>query len=176
LCPCCARHTRGGGDAEQTQVVYIPLKTTPGLGPPRTRNGAWIQLSYVKCRMNDDDRIIPAAARSGGGQIEQGHPGRGRPFAAPSSFASVLLPSCLVLFLANFLAGTLAGECGFYALFLTRLQVKGVALDLLDNVFLLHFALKTAQSILEGFPLLQSNFRQTRHTPKPVRKDRFLGY
>jgi hypothetical protein len=111
-----------------------------------------------------------------GARLSRATPGRGDPLLLHPRCSVLPLPSCLVLFLANFLAGTLAGECGFYALFLTRLQVKGVALDLLDNVFLLHFALKTAQSILEGFPLLQSNFRQTRHTPKPVRKDRFLGY
>jgi hypothetical protein len=33
----------------------------------------------------------------------------------------------------------------------------------------LHFALEAAQRVLEGFTLLQSNFRQTEHTPRPVR-------
>jgi hypothetical protein len=42
-----------------------------------------------------------------------------------------------------------------------------VALDFLNNVFLLHFALEAAQSILEGFTLLQSNFRQTDTPPNP---------
>jgi len=39
-----------------------------------------------------------------------------------------------------------------------------VPLDLLNNVFLLHLALKTPQSVFEGFSLLQSHFRQ-RNTP-----------
>ena len=99
--------------------------------------------------------MIPAATLSGGGQIEQGRPGTGDP---------LLL---LVLLFANLLASALASERGFYALFLTGFEVKGVALDLLDNVFLLHFALETAQSVLEGFTLLQSNFRQTDTPPNP---------
>jgi hypothetical protein len=40
-----------------------------------------------------------------------------------------------------------------------------VALDLFNNVFLLHFPLKAAQSVFEGFPLLQSNFRQLNTPP-----------
>src|ERR1700684_3866061 len=83
------------------------------------------------------------------------------------SFSLILIQSCClqsfasVLLLANFLTGALASERGFYAFLLTGLQVKGVALDLFNNVFLLHFALEAAQGVLEGFPLLQSNFRQT---------------
>ena len=92
--------------------------------------------------------------------MEQGHPGTGRPFTAGS-----------VLLLANFLARALASERCFYAFLLAGLEVKRVALHFFDNVFLLHFALKAAQSILEGFTLLQSNFRQSEHTPKPVRMD-----
>jgi hypothetical protein len=36
----------------------------------------------------------------------------------------------------------------------------------------LHFALKTAQGILEGFSLLESNFRQWTNTPKLVQPGR----
>jgi hypothetical protein len=46
-----------------------------------------------------------------------------------------------------------------------------VALDLLNNVFLLHFALKAAQCILEGLALLQSNLCQRNNTPKLVQMD-----
>ena len=73
----------------------------------------------------------------------------------------------LVLFFANFLAGALTGERGLHAFLLTGFQVKGVAFYLFNDVFLLHFALKTAQSVFEGFPLLQSNFRQTNTPPNP---------
>jgi hypothetical protein len=70
-----------------------------------------------------------------------------------------------VLLFANFLPSPLASQRRFHALFLTGLQVKGVALDLFDDVFLLHFALEAAQGILEGLTLLQSNFRQTDTPP-----------
>jgi hypothetical protein len=73
----------------------------------------------------------------------------------------------LVLFFARFLASSLASKSGFDTLFLAGLQVKGVALDLLDYVFLLHLALEAAQSVLEGFTLLKSYFCQTDTPPNP---------
>ena len=69
----------------------------------------------------------------------------------------------LVLFLARFLASSLASQRSLHALFLARFQVKGVALNLLDNVFLLHLALESAQSVLEGFALLKPDFCQRQH-------------
>jgi hypothetical protein len=54
----------------------------------------------------------------------------------------------LVLFFACFFATAFASKRFFDALLLAWLQVKGVTLDLLDNVFLLHFTLKATQSIL----------------------------
>jgi hypothetical protein len=53
-------------------------------------------------------------------------------------------PLNLVLLFACFFSAALTGQRFFYALFFARLQVKGVTLDLLDNVFLLHLALETA--------------------------------
>ena len=50
----------------------------------------------------------------------------------------------LVLFFSRFLTRTLASQRGLHTLFLAGLQVKGVTLDLLDDVFLLHLALETA--------------------------------
>jgi|SRR5271166_608572 len=121
------------GGAEQTQVVYIPPQTAPGLGPPRTWNGAWIQLLPQNAELNNGEYSNnPRATLSGGGQMEQGHPGRGDPF----------MP--LVLFFAYFLTSAFSGQRGLYALLFTRFQVKGVAFDLFDNVFLLHFALEAA--------------------------------
>ena len=90
-----------------------------------------------------------------GGQIEQSRPGKERPFDA------------LILFFTRFLASPLASESGFDTLLLAGLQVKGVALDLLDNVFLLHLALEAAQSVLEGLTLLKSYFCQTDTPPNP---------
>ena len=73
----------------------------------------------------------------------------------------------LVLFFACFFPAALARQRFFDALFLARLQVKGVALDLLDDVFLLHLALKASQSVLEGFSLLKPYFCQTDTPPNP---------
>jgi hypothetical protein len=67
-----------------------------------------------------------------GGRIEQSRPGKER----------LLLR--LVLFFSRFLTRALASQRGLHACFLAGLQVKGVALDLLDDVFLLHLALKAA--------------------------------
>jgi hypothetical protein len=89
-----------------------------------------------------------------GARLSRAAPGKERPFTAAS-----------VLFLACLLACALASQRGFHALFLAGLQVKGVALNLLDNVFLLHFALETTQRVLERFTLLKSNFRQTDTPP-----------
>jgi hypothetical protein len=102
-----------------------------------------------------DEYEIPDATRDGGGQIEQSRPGKERLFAA------------LILFFARFLASSLASKSRLDTLFLAGLQVEGVALDLLDNVFLLHLALETAQSVLEGFTLLKSYFCQTDTPPDP---------
>ncbi len=49
-----------------------------------------------------------------------------------------------ILFFANFLASALASERSFHAFLLTGLQVKGVALNFFDDVFLLHLALEAA--------------------------------
>ena len=49
------------------------------------------------------------------------------------------------------------------------LQVKGVALNLLDYVFLMHLAFKTTQRVSEGLSLLQPNFRQLTTPPNSSR-------
>jgi hypothetical protein len=91
-------------------------------------------------------------------------PGRGGPLPHQSYCVN---PVASVLLLANLLTGPFASQRSFHALFLAGLQVKGVALNLFNNVFLLHFALETAQSVFEGLTLLQSNFRQTETPPNP---------
>jgi len=107
----------------------------------------------------NDDYEIPAATQHGGGQIEQGRTGTARPLLHKTI--------TLVLLFARFLARPLAGQRSLHAFLLAGLQVKGVALDLLDNVFLLHLALEPTQSVLEGFSLLKSNFCQTDTPPNP---------
>ena len=66
----------------------------------------------------------------------------------------------LVLFLACFLSAPFASQRFLYPLLFTRLEVKRVALHFLNDVFLLYLPLETAKRIFEGFPLLNSNFRQ----------------
>ena len=104
-----------------------------------------------------------------GARWSRAAPGRGRPFTALVLLLKIssLKSVCLILLFANFLASALASECGFDAFFLAGLQVKGVALNLFDDVFLLNFPLEPPQSVLEGFTLLQSNFRQTDTPPNP---------
>jgi hypothetical protein len=75
---------------------------------------------------------IPAATQNGGGQIEQSRSGTERPFNA------------LILFLACLLSGALARERSLYTLLFAGLQVEGVTLHFLDDVFLLHLALEAA--------------------------------
>jgi hypothetical protein len=106
-----------------------------------------------------------------GARSSRAAPGRGDPLL-PLQSRSVPIPSKLlrhncssVLLFAYLLAGTLTGERGFHAFLLAGLEVKGVALHFFNDVFLLHLALKTAQSVFEGFTLLQSNFRQTDTPP-----------
>ena len=131
-----------------------PSCNTPLDSAHHAPGGAWAQTISLLCRKNDEYKI-PAAARDAGGQIEQSRPGKERPYHA------------LILFFTCFFASPLARESGLYALLLAWLQVKGVALDLLDNVFLLHLALEAAQSVLEGLTLLKSNFCQTDTPPNP---------
>jgi len=60
----------------------------------------------------------------------------------------------LLLFFTSFLPATLARQCLLNALLFAGLQIIGVALDLLDDVFLLHLPLKTAQGIFQRLTFL----------------------
>src|ERR1039458_4247110 len=93
---------------------------------------------------------------------------RNREEAAPTGGAAQK-PS--VLFFSSFFPAALARQGFLHALFLAGFQIKGVALDLLDNVFLLHLALEAAQCILQRLALLQSDFCQRSYTPKLVQVD-----
>jgi hypothetical protein len=78
--------------------------------------------------------------------------------------ATTQLNKQLVLLFTDFFAITLASQRFLHALLLTRLQIKRVTLDFLDNVFGLHLALKPPQGILKGFAFLYSNLCQ-KNTP-----------
>jgi len=62
---------------------------------------------------------------------------------------------------AALLAVPLSSQRLFHALFLSGLQVERMLLDFLDDVFLLHFPLKTPKQILKGLALLNFYFSQT---------------
>jgi hypothetical protein len=66
----------------------------------------------------------------------------------------------LILLFSRFFAAAFAGQRLFQALLFARLQIKGVTLDLFDDVFRLHLALEAPQCVLQRLALLQSNFCQ----------------
>lgn len=59
---------------------------------------------------------------------------------------------------ARFLAVTFPRQSLLHAALLTRLQVEGMPLNLLDNVLLLCFSFEPAQGVLKRFTLLNPNF------------------
>jgi len=76
-----------------------------------------------------------------------------------------------VLLFPSFFPAAFARQRFLHALLLAGFQIKGVALNLLNNVFLLHLALKAPQCIFQRLTLLQSDFRQRDYTPKLVQWD-----
>jgi len=70
----------------------------------------------------------------------------------------------LILLFARFLAAAFARQRFFHPFLFTRLQIKRVTLYLFDDVLLLYLPLEAAKRVLEGFALLNSDFRQ-RTTP-----------
>src|SRR5215467_14093552 len=66
----------------------------------------------------------------------------------------------LILFAPLLLAQTLPRKRFLGPALLAGFHVEAVLLDLLDDVFLLHFALETPQCIFQRFILLDNNFRQ----------------
>ena len=76
--------------------------------------------------------------------------------------ALILLPPLL-------LAQPLARKSLFRAALLSRLHVVAVFLDLFDDVFLLHLALKPAQRIFQGLTFLNAHFSHLVFTILPMR-------
>ena len=83
-------------------------------------------------------------------------------------FWQAALRFALVLLFSSFLAAALASQRFFYALLFARLEIKGVTLNLLNNVLLLDLTLEAAQGVLERLALLNPYFRQPVNTPKLV--------
>ena len=74
----------------------------------------------------------------------------------------------LVRFPALLLAQSLPRKRFFSPAFLAGFHVETMLLDFLDDVFLLHLALKTPQGILQGFTLLDNDFSHFINSP-PIR-------
>ena len=70
-------------------------------------------------------------------------------------------------YLPDFLATAFTGKCLLDTFLLTRLQIEGVFLHFLDDVFLLNLTLETPQRILDRLPVLNADFGQP-NTP-PIR-------
>ena len=74
---------------------------------------------------------------------------------------------------AAFLTVPLARQRLLYPLLFTGLQVEGVSLDFLDNVFLLNFPFEAAQEVLNCLALLNLYFSQIPlHLPTVARLTR----
>ncbi|HYS27421.1 MAG TPA: hypothetical protein VEP46_17555, partial [Vicinamibacterales bacterium] len=69
-----------------------------------------------------------------------------------------LAAALLLGFASKLLAITLSRQRLLGAAFVTRLQVEGVLLDVLDDVFLLHLPLEPSESALDGLALLNLDF------------------
>src|SRR4029077_7158070 len=74
----------------------------------------------------------------------------------------------LIRFTPLLLAQSLPRKRFFGPAFLARLHVEAVLLYFLDDVFLLHLALKTAQGIFQRFTLLDDDFCHCCNSP-PIR-------
>jgi hypothetical protein len=73
-------------------------------------------------------------------------------------------------FFANLLLRPLAGQRLLNAKLGARLQIVGVTLHFLDDVFRLNFALEATQGALNGLALLQSDLSQPKSPPNSAEK------
>jgi hypothetical protein len=75
-------------------------------------------------------------------------------FIAPAGAGSGTLATHL-------LAQPLASERLLDSFFLAGFQVERVFLDILDDIFLLHFALESTQRAFERLAIIENHFRQS---------------
>jgi len=92
------------------------------------------------------------------------HPEAGG-YVPPKSLAKAEL---LRRLLPCLLAEPLPGQSLFYPTLLARLQIEGMPLDFLDDVFLLNLALEPAKRIFQRLAFLKPYLSQTAHTPISV--------
>jgi hypothetical protein len=74
----------------------------------------------------------------------------------------------LLNFPATFLPVSFACQRLLDPQFFARLQIERMALDLFDDVFLLHFAFEAPERVFQGFTVLESYFSQIYDTSKPI--------
>ena len=74
----------------------------------------------------------------------------------------------LIRFSPLLLAQSLPRKRFFRPALLAGFHIEAVLLDFLDDVFLLHLALKSAQGIFQGFTLLDDDFSHFINSP-PIR-------
>lgn len=72
---------------------------------------------------------------------------------------------CLFWIASLLLPGALACERLLCSPFVARLQIKGVFLNVLDDVFLLHFPFETAERAFNGLAFLNLYFCQGNTPP-----------
>jgi hypothetical protein len=156
LRPTLLTRTRTGARTSAQDSCFIPLISTSELpldsAPPR-----------LKCTWSTADpptaqplssACVPPQERNA--RMERAALGSGGP--------RVLL----VLLFPSFFPAALTCQGFFHTLLLAGFQIEGVALYLLDDVFLLHLTLEAAQCVLKGLALLQSDFCQRNYTPRLV--------
>ncbi len=81
------------------------------------------------------------------------------------------LPACVLFdFPARLFPVSLTGQRLLDPFLLPRLQVKGVSLDLLDNILLLDLSFEAAKGVFERLALLKFYFCQMNYTSKLDRK------
>jgi len=70
------------------------------------------------------------------------------------------IPAVLLSFQTSLLPIALTGQRGFDSALLSRLQVKGVSFDLLDDVFIQYFSLEAVERVLQRLAFLESYLSQ----------------
>ena len=87
---------------------------------------------------------------------------------AAALMAAALVEALIFGLFANFLLCPLTSQSLLYAELRARLQIVGMTLHFLNDVFRLNFALEATKSALNGLALLQSDFSQTKSPPNPA--------
>jgi hypothetical protein len=152
------------------RAIYLDGYSFLGFGGPGIRKSAEVAFDSGNTPCGCQINVVQSQRESLTGAE------RPSPFLGSAETVRHNVVKRLVLLLANLLPVALASERLFHALLFARLQIKGVALDLLDNVFGLNLALEPAQGILKGFAFLNSNLCQGYTPPNSPKYGYTSGY